>query len=137
VPQLHHDVIAWFGGNEMNKLVRKALTSGIFLIIGIVLVYLAYSQFFFYLFSGPLGVLSIIIGVAYWLYIWPDELPSGKEIADVDLAIGTDESNDSTQSRDLENITQSGFYHGVDHRGYFGGVDRRPPSDDHSPRRIR
>jgi hypothetical protein len=121
----------------MNKLVRKIMTSGTFLIIGIVLLYLAYSQFFFYLFSGPLGVLSIIIGMAYWFYIWPDESPSGKEIIEDDLVMGSDKSNDSTQSRDLENITQSGFYHGVDHRGYFGGVDRRPPSDDYSLRKIR
>jgi hypothetical protein len=109
----------------MYKQIRKALTSAIFIIIGIILIInpLAWQ---YGLFFGPLGVLSIIVGMAYWLYIWPDETPSGKEMVEENLALSTNENIGSSQGKNLENITQAGFYHGVNERNYFGGVDHRP-----------
>ena len=78
------------------------------------------------------GGFLIIAGIAYWFYIWPDELHSGKEKAEEDLAIGRDEPGVSSQDKDLENIYHAGAYYGLTNRSYFGGIDRRqnPPKEE-------
>jgi len=111
----------------MAKRIRKELISGTLLIIGLILLFnFVFNQGQVELLFGVFGVFLIVVGISYWFYIWPDEFASRKDAVEEDLTFDTDKDESSTQSRDLENITFSGFNYGVDNRRYFGGVDRRP-----------
>ena len=119
----------------MKITVRKALISSICLILGIILLFpLLFSEvsdplFPYALFSASLGVLFIILGIAYWFYVWPDEFDSSKKIDGDDVVVCIDERSDSSQNMDPANIYQAGMFFGMGQgRAYFGGADLLKPN---------
>jgi amino acid transporter len=88
---------------------RKALISGILLMIGIIMIIAPFTfmnDLLFFEFSGifvgSLGMFFIISSVAYWYFIWPDEFESGKETQEDDLVVDIEEGRNIPRSWDSD-----------------------------------
>jgi amino acid permease len=95
----------------LTKNDRKALISGIILMIGIIMIIAPFTFMndllvfeFTGILVGLLGILFIISSVAYWFYIWPDEFESGKETQEDDLAVDIEEGIGIPRSWDSDNV---------------------------------
>jgi len=103
---------------------RKALITGILLMIGIIMIIAPFTfmndLLVFELtgiFVGSLGIFFIISSVAYWYFIWPDEFESGKATQEDDLAVDIEEGRNIPRSWDSDS-------HDASHRDGNGNLYR-------------